>query len=256
MHYYKFNIGDYASHTRHLSPIEDIAYRRLLDIAYTTEKPITKDIRELSRLINLREFHQEIVDVLKEFWEEVEEGWINNRVFKEIEATGVKSELASRSAKMRWDKIKEANAMREESERNANALENNANALENDATHYPLPITQYQLNSKPLSPPAETPKADAVQYQEVINLYHQTLPMCPKVLMLTSKRKGQIAARWKSGTLPDLETWKNYFEFVSKSDWLTGKVDPSPGRKRFVADLEYLTNETNFAKVWEKKYHG
>ena len=34
MHFYQFNIGDYASHTRHLNPIEDIAYRRLLDIYY------------------------------------------------------------------------------------------------------------------------------------------------------------------------------------------------------------------------------
>ncbi len=145
MHYYKFNIGDYASHTRHLSPIEDIAYRRLLDLAYTTEKPIIKDIRDLSRLINLREYPQEIIDVLKDFWEEVEEGWINNRVFKEIESTGVKSESASKSAKMRWDKIKKANAMREECERNANALKNDALVCENDATHYPLPITHYPL---------------------------------------------------------------------------------------------------------------
>ena len=114
-----------------------------------------------------------------------------------------------------------------------------------------------ELNTTAMSSPAEKPpKTDAVQYEEIVNLYHQTLPMCPKVVMLTTKRKGQIAARWKSGNLPDLTTWKEYFEFVSQSDWLTGKVDPSPGRKRFVADLEYLTNESNFVKVAERKYHG
>lgn len=101
-----------------------------------------------------------------------------------------------------------------------------------------------------------TQKADPVRYEEIVNLYHQILPMCPRVVMLTTKRKGQIAARWKSGNLADLETWKEYFNFVSQSDWLTGKVDPSPGRKRFVADLEYLTNESNFAKIAENKYHG
>lgn len=112
-------------------------------------------------------------------------------------------------------------------------------------------------NIKPntLSPLA-TPKDDAVQYDEIVNLYHQTLPMCPKVVMLTAKRKGQIAARWKSGVLPDLETWKDYFIFVSKSDFLTGKTDPVNGHKRFVANLEWLTNESNFVKTWESKYHG
>lgn len=145
MYFFKFNIGDYASHTRHLSPIEDIAYRRMLDLAYTTEKPIPKDIRELSRLINLRKHQQEITDVLNEFWEQVEEGWINNRVLKEIEATGQKSESASRSAKARWDKMKDAKAMREESERNANALKMDANASEIDATRDTLPETHYPL---------------------------------------------------------------------------------------------------------------
>jgi len=145
MHYFKFNIGDYASHTRHLSPIEDIAYRRLLDLAYTSEKPITDDIRELSRLINMRDYQTEIVDILNEYWEHVTEGWINNRVFKELETTGIKSESAARSAKMRWDKVKEANAMRLESECNANASKSNANASKVDATHNPLPITKYPL---------------------------------------------------------------------------------------------------------------
>lgn len=111
-----------------------------------------------------------------------------------------------------------------------------------------------QINTS-MSLPA-TQKADPVQYEEIVNLYHQTLPMCPKVVMLTTKRKGQIAARWKSGVLPDLETWKNYFEFVSKSDFLTGKTDPINGHKRFVASLEWLTNESNFVKTWENKYHG
>jgi uncharacterized protein YdaU (DUF1376 family) len=257
MYYFKFNIGDYASHTRHLSPIEDIAYRRLLDLAYTSENPITDDIRELSRLINMRDYQQEIIDILNEYWEHVTEGWINNRVLKELEATGVKSESASRSAKMRWDKAKEANAMRLESERIANASKSNANASKIDATHNTLPITQDQLNSNALSPPAEKPlKADPIQYEEIVNLYHQTLPMCPKVVMLTSKRKGQIAARWKSGNLPDLQTWSEYFKFVSESPFLTGKTDPINGHKRFVADLEWITTESNFTKIAERKYHG
>lgn len=101
-----------------------------------------------------------------------------------------------------------------------------------------------------------SPKADNVPYEKIVSLYHEKLPTLPKVVMLTTKRKGQIAARWKSGVLPDLETWENYFDFVSKSPFLMGLKDPPEGRKRFVADLEWITNESNFTKIWEKKYHG
>ena len=34
MIYYPFHIGDYIAHTAHLDPIEDCAYRRLLDAYY------------------------------------------------------------------------------------------------------------------------------------------------------------------------------------------------------------------------------
>ena len=50
MNYYPFHIGDYATATRHLSWDEDMAYRRLLDVYYTTEKPLPNDLRSVWRL--------------------------------------------------------------------------------------------------------------------------------------------------------------------------------------------------------------
>jgi len=149
MHYYQFNIGEYASHTRHLSPIEDIAYRRLLDLAYTTELPLIKDVHQLSRLVNLREYEQQITDVLNEFFLEVDDGWINNRVIKEIERTGRKSEAARNSAALRW----EAERKRLQCERSANASDKGANDTKSDATNNPIPKTN---NTKPKKPDALT----------------------------------------------------------------------------------------------------
>jgi uncharacterized protein YdaU (DUF1376 family) len=145
MHYYQFNIGEYASHTRHLSPLEDLAYRRLLDLSYTTELPLIKDIRQLTRLLNLRDYQQEVEDVLKEFFFETDEGWLNNRVIKEIEKTGRKSEAAKNSAAIRWDNERKAKKMQEQCEEYANASVNNANAYENDATNNQIPITNNQI---------------------------------------------------------------------------------------------------------------
>lgn len=164
MHYYKFNIGDYASHTRHLTPLEDIAYRRMLDLAYTTEQPLTKDIRQLSRLINLRDYQQEIIDVLNEFWCEVNEGWIHGRVLKELEEAGEKSSKAKEAVCIRWARVKAAKELREESERNTDVSSKEYGRIKNTensdttspeihTTQDPLHITQDPLHKTQDKPP-------------------------------------------------------------------------------------------------------
>ena len=79
--------------------------------------------------------------------------------------------------------------------------------------------------------------------------------MCPQVRKLTAAREAQIKARWRCGDLPDLETWRDYFAFVSDSKFLTGRAAATPGRTPFIADLEWLVKEGNYAKVYERKYH-
>lgn len=108
----------------------------------------------------------------------------------------------------------------------------------------------------PLVETQQKPPVDKIPYQQIVDTYHAELPMCPRVRELTEKRKGYIRARWKSGALPDLETWQKYFCFCRQSGFLTGQADPAPGRQRFVATLEWLTTESNYVKVIERKYHG
>ena len=128
MHYYQFNIGDYNSHTMHLSEIEDLTYRRLLDWYYLHESPIPLELNEVSRQIRMRTHSDCIAAVLLEFFERTPDGWIHHRADKEIEKVGDKSQKASASAKARWSKPKDANALQTQSEGNA--------------THNTLPITQ------------------------------------------------------------------------------------------------------------------
>ena len=127
MHYYQFNIGDYQSHTSHLSEMEDLVYRRLLDWYYLHETPIPLDEAEVSRQIRMRSHTESIAIVLREYFERTEDGWIHHRANKEIAKADDKSEKASASAKARWSK-KDANALPPLSESNA--------------THNTLPITQ------------------------------------------------------------------------------------------------------------------
>lgn len=67
MHFYDFNIGEYAKKTQHLTNEEDLAYRRALDMYYDTEKPLLTDgLATLSR--RLRVDQQALQNVLSEFF--------------------------------------------------------------------------------------------------------------------------------------------------------------------------------------------
>lgn len=90
--------------------------------------------------------------------------------------------------------------------------------------------------------------------QKIVDLYHDALPMCPKVEKLTDTRAGYLRQRWRED-LPTLEAWRNYFTDVSRSRFLTGKAEGRDGKPPFVADLEWLTRPGNFAKVAEGRYH-
>lgn len=76
--------------------IEDGAYRRLLDLYYSTERQLPLDRKALYRVARARTpEEQEAVDiVLEEFFEETEEGWFHSRCEEEIDAARDKGEEA------------------------------------------------------------------------------------------------------------------------------------------------------------------
>lgn len=109
MHYYQFNIGDYQSHTKHLSPTEDICYRRLLDFYYLHESPIQNDLIKITRLLCLnKEYLSDVESVLSEFFILTDDGWINHRANKEIEQYQSFSEAGKRGAAKRWSKASDS----------------------------------------------------------------------------------------------------------------------------------------------------
>ena len=83
MHYYTFNIGDYRGATAHLSNEEDLAYRRLLDMYYDTEKKIPVDSQWVARRLRLDT--KVIEDVLTDMFEKHEDGWFHSRCHRELQ---------------------------------------------------------------------------------------------------------------------------------------------------------------------------
>lgn len=82
MIWYKFHLGDYITHTTHLSDAEDLAYRRLLDLYYMSETEIPLNTELVARKIRL---DLDITEsVLGEFFEKTETGYFNHRCDAEI----------------------------------------------------------------------------------------------------------------------------------------------------------------------------
>ena len=99
MHYFQFNIGDYASHTQRLSLLEDLAYRRLLDEYYLHERPLNSGLTPVARQIGMRDHEDEVQFVLESFFQLTEDGWVNKRADKEIAHYKGKIEQASKAGK-------------------------------------------------------------------------------------------------------------------------------------------------------------
>ena len=141
MHYYQFNIGDYSARTAHLSPIEDLAYRRMIDLYVKNESPLPKKVEEIARLTRLRGHEESIKIVLSDFFKLTKSGWVDDSIQEIVDKYKEKSEKAKKSAKARWEKESsnsgkkgDANALRTQTEGNANhkPLTNNHKPLTNN----------------------------------------------------------------------------------------------------------------------------
>ena len=94
MHYYQFHVSDYLHDTAHLSIEEDLAFRRLLDLYYTQEKPIPNKTREVARRIRMSKYENAVQTVLEEFFmfDMEKDQWFHARCDKTIADYQAKAE--------------------------------------------------------------------------------------------------------------------------------------------------------------------
>lgn len=155
MHYYQFNISDYLAHTQHFDEIEDLAYRRMLDIYYLHESPLPDDVEDIARLIRMRTHCERIATVLRECFELHSDGWHNKRADEEIKTIQAKSNKARESARKRWGK--------KESEGNANALQSQCEGNATQDTRHKTHNTKSK--SKRFTPPAQIEVEGYMNYE-------------------------------------------------------------------------------------------
>lgn len=232
MHYYQFNIGDYAKATRHLTNLEDLAYRRLIELYYDTEKPLCNDVKKLSRLINMRENQAEIETVLEDFFTETEEGFFQSRIEEEIAAYKEKAEKARVNGK-KGGRPKKANANPEESGRKAKKTQSVilANPEESGSKTNHKPITN---NHKPITNSKETMSTGVDLVQGLFDFWVNQMRKQPGSTKLTTKRRKAIQARLKEGYTE--EQIKNAIVGCSLDPFSMGQND----RQKAFNDIELI----------------
>jgi uncharacterized protein YdaU (DUF1376 family) len=96
LHYYKFNISDWALHTAHLNVYEESIYFRLINHYYDTEKPIPLELSPIIRRLRLNDHTGDLDTILNEFFIETENGFTHKRcdeVLKEYRKTNKKNKV-------------------------------------------------------------------------------------------------------------------------------------------------------------------
>ncbi len=252
MNYYERHIGDYLKDTAHLSLLEHGVYCRLLDVYYTREAPLSE--ADAMRLIGARSKDERaaVASVLREFFQLSGDLWSHKRCDAEIERYQKRVEHNRRVGQL-------GGRPRTRSEPARNPVGFQTEPESNPPRHQ-TPVTSKEeptvLVDKPSAsrpPPCPT--------EALIGLYHEHLPMLPRVEVLNDTRRRAISARWREvvtdpdiARAPDVRTaaldwWAWFFGHCAKSRFLTGRA------KDWRADLDFLLTPSKFARVVEGTYH-
>lgn len=204
MHYYQHNIGDYRKDTGHLTLLEHGIYRQLLDTYYTEELPLITDLNKLMRSHSVRNADevQAFQNVLNDFFELTEKGYVHDRCDKELEKIYGKSEKARASANARWanrNKDIDANAMQAQSEGNAIGMLPNNPIPNNPITHIQEYTHEFELFWK--SYPRHEAKSSAMKAFKKVKVDINIL------LQAIAQQKN--SKQWKDNIIPHASTWLN-----------------------------------------------
>ena len=104
MNFYPFHIGDYAAHTRHLSFMEDLAYRRLIDQYYLDESPLKGEPSLIARRIGMSDFSSDVQYILEVFFEKEGDLWVSKRCDDEIAKYRLKADSARNANRIKSEK--------------------------------------------------------------------------------------------------------------------------------------------------------
>lgn len=249
MNYYPFHVGDYMAHTAHLEPLEDIAYRRLLDSYYLREQPIPASPEDAARLIRMKGNVDEVKAVLAEFFQLTPEGWRHGRCDLEL------AKMQEKQAKARASAEASVSARRANAQRTLSERSTDVELPTPTPTPIPIPTPEDQEREAPSAPPAapapaQAPPADCepiplndgTEFLPTADQFGEFLRLFPAVDVRAEIRKMRA---WAIGNPSKRKTRRGVMRFMSS--WLAGQQDrardppqrPAPRIAQNFADKTY-----------------
>lgn len=107
------------------------------------------------------------------------------------------------------------------------------------------------LNPERASGPV--PPAEKINYQTILDVYHEVLPEMPRVKILTDDRKKHLRTFWKKYQFDDRK-WRSYLGYIAtRCRWML--TDRPNGRGGFwkCKNLDYLITERCYVAVKEER---
>lgn len=214
MHFYNFHIGDYLTHTLHLSPMEDLAYRRMIDWCFLNEKPLPIAVEKVCELIRMSDHKEEVVKILHEYFEKTKEGYSQKRIIEEINKYQGLKASGRIAANKRWGSKKMGNPLPTQCEPIANPIQTK--------------------NQEPITPivPA-SPTGDELAFFEFWKAYpkktgklraqrewKKAKPPIKEVLQALASQKN--SDQWNRGFIPNPATW------INEGRWMDGETNKQP----------------------------
>jgi uncharacterized protein YdaU (DUF1376 family) len=274
VNYYKRHIGDYAAATRHLSLLEHGVYCLMLDVYYTTEKPLPADERALFRLVGARseEERDAVKTILAEFFLTEPDGFHQTRCDEEIAEKQEKSAKNALIGKLggRPKEITES-VIPEKPNGLTGVLDKSETVSGKSNSRNPShkPITNSHSLSSPdgeLAPgtPSAIPDCPHLELLDLFGTHCPELPQ-PKPELWDGKNATNMRARWKwlfaakrkdgsryaTNREEALDWFGRFFAYVSRSDFLSGRSG-----KWSACNLGWLLKAENFAKVVQGHYEN
>jgi uncharacterized protein YdaU (DUF1376 family) len=224
MNFYPFHLGDYVKKTAHLTPTEDLIYRRLIDRYYMTEAPIPLDIECVARLIGMRDHVSFVSDILSEFFLKSEDGYRHERCDEEIEKYHKKADSARKANQLRWSFTEE----------------DSETDLKSDAD---------QILTKNQEPRTRTNKKKKVEVSPEFLSFWAAYPK--KV------GKGTAEAAWANATLPDIDTiLKALHKAKQSNDWIKDRGAYIPHPSTWLNQRRWEDSGMDFAALTAKRATG